>query len=222
MTALALALATEANPVADAFLDSLARAKHVASPYDHWLLDRTLPEEDVSAIEALPFLPPQELIFNGKREANNSVRVYFNPENQARFAVCRRIAAGFLDPRVLRAIEETTGADVSGSYLRIEYCQDTEGFWLAPHTDISVKTFSMLIYLSDDPRLKNAGTDLHEGPPDFKHVASAPYGRNLGFIFVPGKNTWHAVGKRPLNSAVRKSLIVNYVTSAWRETSELS
>jgi hypothetical protein len=218
----ALALATEANPVAEAFVDSLARAKHVAAPYDHWLLDRVLPEEDVSALLALPFLPPQDMIFNGKRETNNAVRVYFNPENQARFAVCRRIVAGFLDPGVIRAIEETTGAQLADSRLRIEYCQDTEGFWLAPHTDISVKTYSMLIYLSDDPRLKNAGTDIHEGPPDFKHVASAPYGMNLGFIFVPGKNTWHAVGKRPLHGAVRKSLIVNYVTPAWRETSELS
>lgn len=218
----ALSLAPEANPVVDAFLDSLASAKHGAAPYGHWLLDRVLPEEDVSAVEALPFLPPQDAIFNGKREANNSVRVYFNPENQARFTVCRRIAAGFLDGRVLRAIEEKTGADLSGSRLRIEYCQDTEGFWLAPHTDISVKTFTMLIYLSDDPRLKNAGTDIHEGPPGFKHVASAPYGRNLGFIFVPGKNTWHAVGKRPLHGAVRKSLIVNYVTRDWREASELS
>ncbi len=217
----ALPLAIEAAPVADAFLDSLARARHGSTPYDHWLLDRVLPEEDVAGIEALPFLPPQDAIFSGKRESNNAVRVYFNPENQARFAVCRRIAAGFLDPRVMRAIEETTGATLSGSRLRIEYCQDIEGFWLSPHTDISVKTFSMLIYLSDDPRLKHAGTDIHEGPPDFKHVASAPYGRNLGFIFVPGKNTWHAVGKRPLNGAVRKSLIVNYVTPAWRVTSEL-
>ena len=214
-------LVIEAAPVADAFLDSLARARHGSTPYDHWFLDRVLPEEDVADIDALPFLPPQDAIFNGKRETNNAVRVYFNPENQARFTVCRRIAAGFLDPRVMRAIEETTGATLSGSRLRIEYCQDIEGFWLSPHTDISVKTFSMLIYLSDDPRLKDAGTDLHEGPPDFKHVASAPYGRNLGFIFVPGKNTWHAVGKRPLNGAVRKSLIVNYVTPAWRETSEL-
>ena len=222
MSAFARTARLEDNSVADAFLGSLARSRHVASPYDHWLLDRTLPEEDVSAIEALPFLPPQEAIFDGSREANNSVRVYFNPESQARFAVCRRIAAGFLDPRVLRAIGETTGADLSDSRLRIEYCQDTEGFWLAPHTDISVKTFSMLIYLSDDPRLINAGTDIHEGPPDFEHVASAPYGRNLGFIFVPGKNTWHAVGKRPLHGAVRKSLIVNYVTSAWRATSELA
>ena len=217
-----LALATEANPVAEAFVDSLARATHVAGPYDHWLLDRVLPEEDVSALLALPFLPPQDMVFNGKRETNNAVRVYFNPENQARFAVCSRIVAGFQDPRVIRAIEETTGAELADSRLRIEYCQDTEGFWLAPHTDISVKTYSMLIYLSDDPRLKNAGTDIHEGPPDFKHVASAPFGMNLGFIFVPGKNTWHAVGKRPLHGAVRKSLIVNYVTPAWRETSELS
>ena len=218
----ALSLVTEANPVADAFLKSLARAQHVAAPYDHWLLDRALPDEDVTAIEALPFLPPEGAIFNGKREANNSVRVYFNPENQARFEVCRRVAAGFQDKRVLRAIEEKTGADLSGSRLRIEYCQDTEGFWLAPHTDISVKTFTMLVYLSDDPRLKNAGTDIHEGPPDFKHVGSAPYARNLGLIFIPGKNTWHAVGRRPLHGAIRKSLIVNYVTAAWRETSELS
>ncbi len=215
-------LGTEANPVADAFLDSLARAEHGAAPYDHWLLTGALPEEDVSAVLALPFLPPQDAIFNGKRESNNAVRVYFTPENQVRFAVCRRIAAGFLDPRVLRAVEETTGAELRGSRLRIEYCQDTEGFWLAPHTDISVKKFSMLIYLSDDARLKDAGTDIHEGPPDFRHVASAPYGRNLAFIFVPGKNTWHAVGKRPLHGAVRKSLIVNYVSADWRETSELS
>jgi hypothetical protein len=222
MSALPKAIWVEDESVADAFLGSLARARHVSAPYDHWFLDAVLPEEDVSAVLALPFLPPQDAIFNGKRETNNAVRVYFNPESQARFAVCRRIAEGFLDPRVLRAIEEKTGADLSDSRLRIEYCQDTEGFWLAPHTDISVKTFSMLIYLSDDPRLINAGTDLHEGPPEFKHVASAPYGRNLGFIFVPSKNTWHAVGKRPLNGAIRKSLIVNYVTSAWRETSELS
>jgi hypothetical protein len=210
------------TPVADAFLACLARAKRVAAPYEHWLLDGALPEEDVAAIEALPFLPPQDAIFDGRRESNNSVRVFFNPENQKRFEVCRRVAEGFQDARVLRAIEEATGADLSDARLRIEYCQDTEGFWLAPHTDISVKKFTLLVYLSEDPRLRDAGTDIHEGPPDHKHVASAPYGRNLGLIFVPAKNTWHAIGKRPLHGAVRTSLIINYVTSAWRETSELS
>jgi hypothetical protein len=210
------------SPVADAFLDSLARAKSVAAPFQHWLLAGALPEEDVAAIEALPFAPPEAAVFDGKRESNNAVRVFFNRENQERFEVCRRVAQGFDDARVRRAIEEATGADLSDGHLRIEYCQDVEGFWLAPHTDISVKKFSMLVYLSDDPRLAQAGTDLHEGPPDFKYAGSAPYGRNLGLIFVPAKNTWHAISKKPLHGAVRKSLIVNYVTSAWRETSELS
>lgn len=211
-----------ANPVADAFLDCLARASHATAPYDHWFLEGALPEEDVSAIESLPFLPPQDAIFDGKRETNNSVRVFFNRENQEKFEVCRRVVAGFEDAGVRRAIEETTGAHLSDGHLRIEYCQDTEGFWLAPHTDISVKKFTMLVYLSSDPRLVQAGTDIHEGPPDFKYAGSAPYGRNLGLIFIPGKNTWHAVGRRPLHGAVRKSIIINYVASTWRDTFELA
>ncbi len=214
--------AASVNPVGDAFLACLARSKHVASPYDYWLLDGALPEEDVAAIIALPFAPPEGTVFDGKRETNNSTRVFFSPENQQKFEVCRRAVAGFQDPRVRHAIEETTGANLSDGLLRIEYCQDTEGFWLAPHTDISVKRFTMLVYLSDDQRLKDAGTDVHEGPPDYKFVCSAPYGRNLGLIFVPGPDTWHAVGKRPLGGAIRKSIIINYVTPAWRDRFELA
>lgn len=212
----------EKNPVADAFLACLARSKHIASPFDFWLLEGVLPPEDATAIAALPFDPPLDVVFNGRRETNNATRVYFNPENQERFEVCRRVVAGFQDPRVRRAIQEATGADLSDGNLRIEYCQDTEGFWLEPHTDILVKKFTMLVYLSDDPRLKAAGTDVHEGPPDYKYVCSAPYGKNLGVSFIPGPNTWHAVGKRPLGGAIRKAIIINYVTSDWRDKYELA
>jgi hypothetical protein len=221
MRAAANALA-KADLVAETFLACLSHAKHVRSPFDYWLLKDALPQDDIAAIAALPFAPPASAMFDGKRETNNSTRVFFNPENQERFAVCRRIVAGFQDPRVRAAIEAETGADLSGAHLRIEYCQDTEGFWLAPHTDIAVKKFTMLVYLSDDPRLANAGTDVHEGPPEYRYVCSAPYGRNLGLIFIPGANSWHAVGRRPLHGAIRKSIIVNYVTSAWRDRFELA
>ncbi len=222
MTDAAPAAALEPNAVADSFLACLARSAHITSPYDYWLLHAALPEEDVSAIAALPFAPPAGTVFNGRRETNNATRVYFNGENQERFAVCRRVVAGFQDPRVRRAIEQATGANLSGALLRIEYCQDTEGFWLEPHTDIFVKKFTMLVYLSDDPRLKKAGTDVHGGPPDYPYICSAPYGKNLGLIFIPGHNTWHAVGKRSLNGAIRKSIIINYVTSDWRDQYELA
>jgi hypothetical protein len=84
-----------------------------------------------------------------------------------------------------------------------------------------VKKLTMLIYLSDDPGLRLAGTDIHEGPPDFKYVTSAPYGRNLGVIFIPGGNTWHGVGHNPI-TGVRKSIIVNHVGAEWRDAFELA
>ena len=102
------------NPVADAFLNCLANADYYATPFDHWLIADALPEADVTAIEALPFAPPRDMVFNGKREANNSVRVFFNRENQEQFEVCRRVADGFNDARVRHAIEETTGAESRG------------------------------------------------------------------------------------------------------------
>ena len=98
---------------------------------------------------------------------------------------------------------------------------DEPGFWLEPHTDIFVKKFTMLVYLADDPALRSAGTDIHEGPPDFKYVGSAPYGRNLGVIFIPGPDTWHGVGHVPIKGH-RRSIIINYVTSDWRDKWELA
>lgn len=209
------------NRVAETFLACLRQARHKTKPFDYWLLENALPTEDVDAIVALSVAPPQGLVLNGKRETNNALRFFFTRENQDRFAVCRRVAMGFKEPRVKQAIEDTTGTDLSGCHLRTEYCQDPPGFWLEPHTDIFVKKFTMLVYLLADPGLKRAGTDIHEGPPDFKYVTTAPYGRNLGVIFIPSKNSWHGVGHHPIQG-LRKSIIINYVTSEWRDTFELA
>lgn len=211
----------EGNAVARSFHACLGTCDHVTWPFDHWLLTNALPEGFCEAITALPFAPPEDSVFNGRRETNNSTRIYFTEENQARFVVCRRVAEGFKDARVRRAIEEKTGTDLSGTRLRIEYCQDTAGFWLEPHTDIRVKKFTMLVYLSDDLDLAMAGTDIHEGPPEFKYVGSAPYGKNLGVIFIPGKKSWHGVGHHPFKG-VRKSIIINFVTLDWRDSWELA
>jgi hypothetical protein len=210
-----------ANSVAETFIACLSSARHETKPFDYWLLKDALPAENVDAILALSAAPPEGIVLNGKRETNNALRFFFGRENQDRFAVCRRIAEGFKDPRVRTAIEQVTGTDLSNTHLRIEYCQDPPGFWLEPHTDIFVKKFTMLVYLLDDPALALAGTDIHEGPPDFKYVTTAPYGRNLGVIFIPGKNSWHGVGHHQIQG-LRKSVIINYVSSDWRDTFELA
>ena len=209
------------NPVAESFLACLRNARHETWPYDYWLLESPLPEGTCDAIAELPLPPPEGAVFDGKRDTNNASRVYFTPENQARFEVCRRVAEGFMDPGVKSAIEAATGTDLSDGHLRIEYCQDTDGFWLEPHTDIPVKKFTMLVYLLDDPDLADAGTNILEGPPDFKYVGSAPYGKNKGVIFIPAENTWHGVGHHPIKG-LRKSIIINYVTSEWCDKWELA
>ncbi len=217
-----LASAPAPNSVAEAFLECLENADHQNEPFDYWLLKLPLPAKDVEDLIDLPIPPPSsEAIFNGRRETNNAMRVYFTPENQERHPVCRRVVEGFQDPRVRKAIEQKTGTDLSDTRLRIEYCQDTPGFWLEPHTDIFVKKFTMLVYLSDDQGLKLAGTDIHEGPPDFKYVTSAPYGKNLGVIFIPSKKSWHGVGHHKVEG-LRRSIIINYVTSDWRDQWELA
>src|SRR5690349_53383 len=89
-----------ANPVAETFLACLDRARHETKPFDYWLLKDALPAEDVDAILALSAAPPEGIVLNGKRETNNALRFFFSRENQDQFAVCRRVADGFKDPRV--------------------------------------------------------------------------------------------------------------------------
>ena len=209
------------DPIEQTLTASLAQAHVCTVPFRHLLLDHCLPLAVVRAIAQLPFAVPQDLQFAGRREVNNSRRIYFNPANRAQHPVCEAVASMFDRASVRAALAETAQCDLRNSLLRIEYCQDTDGFWLEPHTDIAVKKFTMLIYLSDDPNLTDAGTDLYHGAPDFRHAGTAPYRMNAGLIFVPGANTWHGVEPRPIRG-VRKSIIINYVSRDWRERWELS
>lgn len=210
-----------ANKTAIAAMSAMSRAQHRRAPFAYWLLKDILPSSVCNGIADLPFPPPDHSIFDGRREANNSTRVYFTPANQERFAVCREIVAAFDHPTVRLAIESATGSDLKQGALRVEYCQDIDGFWLAPHVDISVKLFTMLVYLCDTPELHDAGTDIYDDSTDHQMVARAPYEWNAGLIFIPGRNTWHGFHRRPIHG-VRKSIIINYVSPDWRAVEELS
>lgn len=212
---------TSAGQIAPHLIDAFARATHCRTPYDHWLLSDVLPPATAGAIVDLPHAPPASMQFDGRRESNNAMRVYFTPENQARFPVCGATAAAFRSDAVRGEIARMTGADLDGAKLRIEYCQDTDGFWLEPHTDIRVKKFTMLVYLTDDPNLRACGTDIYGGPPEFTHFGSAPCEMNKELIFIPGPDTWHGVAKRPIRG-IRRLIIVNYVSPDWRDTWELA
>ncbi|MCW2238123.1 2OG-Fe(II) oxygenase [Azospirillum canadense] len=210
---------TSSSAVRQSFLRCLDNSRLSTEPYNHWLLSQALPEDAADGIASLPWAPPTVQDTYGKRETNNASRTYFGAENQAKHPVCAAVAEAFQSRDVTDAIQRTCGVDLSGTSLRIEYCQDTEGFWLEPHTDIGVKKYTMLIYLSKGPGCENWGTDVLDETKTI--VARAPYAFNEGLIFIPGTNTWHGFAKRPIDG-VRKSIIVNYVGPEWRARHELA
>ena len=189
------------------------------TPYPHWLLKSVFPEDVAKIVDHLDIPMGAGLDYGGRRELNNSQRAFFDAQRQAENPTVSDVAQAFKAPETIAAIEALTGTDLTGSLLRLEYTQDTQGFWLEPHTDIGAKVFTMLWYLSVGEGSDNCGTDVLDA--DHNIVKSAPFIFNSGLIFIPGHNTWHSFSKRKING-VRKSLIINYVKQEWRARHELA
>jgi hypothetical protein len=210
---------TGAEGIIRSFLSSVDSGKRSERPYRNWFLTGCLPPDVVDDILALPFEAPSLEGVSGKRELHNNTRKYFDAENRKLFPVCEAVAQAFQDKRVTGHIEKAFGTDLKGSYLRIEFAQDIDGFWLEPHTDLGVKVFTMLLYLSKDPSHHNLGTDIYNA--DKVHAGRSPFVPNAAMIFVPSNNTYHGFEPRPING-VRTSLIINYVTNEWRAREQLA
>ncbi len=205
--------------VATRIIGSLNSATVGHIPYRRWYLRQVLPPETCQDVIDLPFEPPRIGDTRGKRETHNSTRRFFDTEANAQFSVCREVADAFQSGPVVQAVQRICGVDLDGSYLRIEYCLDTEGFWLAPHTDLGVKLFTLLMYLSTDPGHERWGTDVFADADTLAETVPAVF--NSALVFVPAHNTWHGFHPRPING-LRRSLIVNYVTDQWRARHELA
>ena len=200
-------------------LKSFAAGKCAEQPYRHWLLKECVPADVVDGITALPFPAPALAGVSGKREIHNATRKYFDVENRAGHPVVSAFADAFQAKAVTGAIEKTFGTRLGGTYLRLEYAQDTDGFWLEPHTDLGVKVFTMLLYLSRDASHSNLGTDIYDG--EKRHVGASPFTPGGAMVFVPSNNTFHGFEPRRIEG-VRKSVIINYVTNEWRAREQLS
>jgi hypothetical protein len=202
-----------------ALIGGIAASEPSEIPYRHWILRRCLPEETVEQIQALPFPAPALGGVSGKRDLHNATRKYFDVENRAKLPVCESFCQAFQDERVTARIAAHFGAHLAGTYLRVEYAQDTDGFWLEPHTDLGVKAFTMLLYTSSHPQHASLGTDIYHA--DKTHAGRSLFAPNAALVFVPSDITYHGFELRRIEG-VRTSVIVNYVTSEWRAREQLA
>jgi hypothetical protein len=212
-------MAISSEAIVGSMLGSIEGSKRTDKPYRHWLLTQCLPQDAADSILSLPFEAPDLGGVSGKREVHNATRKYFDAENMGRFPVCKAFNDAFQDRRVTKRIEDYFATSLDGTYLRVEFAQDIDGFWLEPHTDLGVKVFTMLLYMSRDADHKDLGTDIYDS--EKKHVGRSPFQSNAAMVFIPSDITYHGFEPRPI-PGVRKSVIINYVTNEWRAREQLA
>jgi hypothetical protein len=216
---MSLASAVPASEIARSVMASARAAHRFDEPYRHYLVDSLMPETVAAALGELPMQAPALDGVSGRRELHNDQRSYADAHNMQRFPVLKHVAEALQSTEVARALHEAFDAPIDDTFLRLEYALDTDGFWLEPHTDLGVKKFTCLIYLSDGPGHATLGTDIYASKD--QHFGRTPFVPNSAMIFIPSDRTWHGFEQRPI-SGVRKSLILNYVTHDWRAREQLS
>ena len=202
-----------------AFLHALKQAREEAWPFRHWVLHGVLDAHTLAGLKEWPHAAPEVTYTLGRREENNPTRRYVDAGAIESYWPAKALAVAFQDARVVSTIETECGASLAGTNLRIEYAQDSEGFWLEPHTDIGVKAFTMFVYLDDGEEPRDWGTDFFSDGST--HAKRLPFVDNSAVIFIPSDDTWHGFLPRKIDG-VRRSLIVNFVTSEWRNRHELA
>ena len=205
--------------IAAHFSRSVREAVRDDRPYRHWTMADVLPEALATAILVLPIAPPVLGRTDGTRNTYNDQRCFITPALRAKFPACAAIADALQRPDVARLMAETCAIPAEGSFLRMEYMQDTDGAWLEPHRDIPEKLFSMVIYLCTGPDAKDWGTDIYDAEKHWVGRSSATF--NSAVIFVPGPATWHGFDPRPI-VGVRRLMEINYVRADWRDREQLA
>ncbi len=208
----------EPQAIAQHFIGALRASKRLEEPYRRWTLVDTFPEALCTAILVLPIVPPMLGVTDGTRNTYNARRTFFTPELRAQFPVCENLTLAFQRPDVARQLEEALDIRAAGSFVRIEYIQDTDGAWLEPHRDIKEKLFSMVLYLCTGPQAKDWGTDIYDAEKRWVGRSSAEF--NQSAIFKAGPATWHGFDKRPI-VGVRRLMEINYVVD-WRDREQLA
>ena len=155
------------NIITETVSQNLKNVEHRTDPFDHWVYNEVLPIEIAEDLLKLPIETPKISFYSGKRETNNSTRVFLNKENCSKYNCMQDVVNVFNDPNIILQLSNICGKNLTKGKLRIEYTMDTGSFWLEPHLDIKEKMITFLIYLSKDPSSNEWGTTIYKSDLTF-------------------------------------------------------
>ncbi|WP_339854881.1 hypothetical protein [uncultured Nisaea sp.] len=110
----------------------------------------------------------------------------------------------------------------------VRLCEDLNGYTLGPHTDVSYKLYTLLIYAPVDTDHSHFGTrfyepreagftdtgDSHFDFDQFVEVDAAPYRPNTAVLFPRTDSSFHGVLPLDDPDYVRRSIVVNVYTQS--------
>lgn len=200
------------------FLKAWENTKLETTPYPHYVIKNAFTPALIEDTKNLPYETYDLNYVDGSREEFNKYRQYLTPEVIEKNDCAKEIANVFLSKDVISFIEKKGNISLKDTLLRIEHTIDRKNFWLNPHTDLGVKKFTALLYLSSGEEMDSWGTDIYYNA--HKHCKKVPYSPNTMLIFFPTDKTWH--GFEPNNiTGTRRTFIINYVTTEWKNRQEL-
>lgn len=184
-------------------------------PFLHWDVEQMLPDALTDQILAIRIPKTTGFVFDGTRASDSKItpggsppqRMFIGKKEVAQYPFFKDLVDALLDPKVLAIVHRRFKVDPKDLFLRVEYINDFDGFFLEPHKDIIEKRFTLLLYLGDGP--EHMGTDFYD--TDKNVVKTAVFAHNRGYIFTPSENSWHGLEPKPIPDR-RCSLLINYVT----------
>lgn len=152
-------------------------------------------------------------------------------------ALSHRVVTQTLIGRFKPVVAQRFGGRIPLTSCSMEYLDDRCGYDLLPHTDVSQKLVTVLLYLADDDAEPNLGTILYSpragrilrfsGPTsrqysadDMIEVHRVLYRPNRALVFAPTANSLHGVAKVASVSQTRR--LIQYQINAVQKAPEQS
>lgn len=184
-------------------------------PFQHWIVEDMLPKALTDQILAVRIPKTQGFVYDGTRASDSKLtpggtppkRMFIGKDTKNEHPFFQDLVDAFLSKEVLELVDTKFHVPTQDLYLRVEYINDFDGFFLEPHKDIIEKQFTLLLFLGDGP--EHMGTDFYD--TDLNVVKTVKFGHNRGYVFTPSENSWHGLERKPIPDR-RCSLLINYVT----------
>jgi len=229
---------TATKTLIDYIAKSVDQARAVDAPFHHLEFDHVFPEAVYEAMltampEAADYRPMHGRSRNNDLADGTHTRVKIDlfpeyirhlPKDKLEVwsmvgeALCSEPVKEAFRRKLSPGLSKRFGTDFArvGMYPIPILTRDIPGYSIPPHTDTRWKGITVQLYLPRDDANTDIGTLMHAVLPDGSKPVTAQmrFGRNSGYAFAVGDDTWHSADPVHNRVKTRDSILLTYFVDA--------